>query len=285
MVQSDSDVVAFVLFDTYKEIYSKCTFDEVQIITEKLMHNIDGDLDEDSIKSIARLAKPYLKKIHEIRESDTRNERANERASERANEREQHRKREEVPNAPVIEPTLSYKDAYVLIDSMYRDTSEFATHNPFSIHFGDAPSRRTLLGVETRKPSVNRKFTDVHSISIRRVIVPLTSDHTPYMTLSIPELGQHLFGNNDTIASSFCYLANGKTTGDYIIYEFGVKDDSHAKRIFNPRIEISKLSFVFKNQHGDIIGFDDNDKSIVIELAIETLHKEFENFNLHVPNS
>jgi len=284
--QTDSEMVATVLFETYEEIYPNLKYSEVLKITQKLLKS-DEELTQDSMKNIAKSAKPYFKKINNLRESKKEERK---RTMMMANEVPQTNTGINKIILPKLEESLVYKNAFVLIDSKDRDTIQYVSHNPFTIHFGDAPSRnssRTLAtGRQDKNPSINRKFTDVHMITIKRVIIPTTTYEMPYLVLQIPELGANLYGNNDNISGSFGYLSSGVSNGDYTVYSFDSNDEQHQmSKIFNPRIEISRMTFIIKKQDGSTLEFDDSTKSIVVELEISILHREFKNNSFNVPNS
>ena len=115
---------------------------------------------------------------------------------------------------------IVYKSNFVLVDSNDRNTREFPTHSSFSFLFGQSNSSTVQFGVPNYKPHVKRKFTEVEYVAIKRAILPSTNDELPYILLKIPELGGNLYGSNDVISSSFCYLSNGISKGNFIIYEF-----------------------------------------------------------------
>lgn len=282
IMDDDAELIATALFDIYKDIYPYLKFNEVLKITQKFL-DPNEELSDDVVRDIAKSSKPYYRRINALREAKHKDEISKSKKPKLA--------ANEVPptnnilEVPKLEPSLVFKNACVLIDSKDRDINEFIAHNPFTIHFGEAPSSRTLLG-KRHKPSINRKFTDIHMLSIKQVIIPTTTDDMPYLVLQIPELGSNLNGNNDIISGSFGYLSNGISKGGYIVFSFDKNDEhAHMSKIFNPRVEISRLTFIIKKPDGSNLEFDDTSKSIVIELDVTIMHKEFDNNSFNVPNS
>lgn len=178
---------------------------------------------------------------------------------------------------------IVYKSNFVLVDSNDRNIREFPEHYSFSFQFGE-----TNLSLSGFKPHVKRKFTEVEYVAIKRVIIPATNDELPYVLLKIPELGGNLYGSNDVISSSFCYLSNGVSKGNFIIYEFenlSEESDNEAMMVLNPRGEITKLTFELIKPNGEPVTFIDNTANVVIELEINIIKKTLDHNNFIFRNS
>lgn len=176
-----------------------------------------------------------------------------------------------------------YKSNFVLIDSNDRDVNEFPTHSSFSFKFGD-----TNVTGNSDKPFIPRKFVEVEYVAVKRVILPATNDELPYMLIRIPELGGSLYGSNDNISASFCYLSNGTTKGNFLIFDFEnltEESDNQGMKILNPRIEISKLSFFLTKPNGEPVVFTDTSLNACIELEINIVKKELHHTNFIFRNS
>jgi len=178
---------------------------------------------------------------------------------------------------------IIYKSNFILIDSNDRDINKYPTHDSFSFQFGQSNQSKNSY-----KPHVKRKFTEVEYIAIKRVIIPATNHELPYILLKIPELGSALYGSNDVISSSFCYLSNGVSKGNFIIYEFenlSEESDNQAMKVLNPRAEISRLTFELTKPNGDAVVFTDSNANVVIELEINIIKKAFDHNNFIFQNS
>ena len=181
-----------------------------------------------------------------------------------------------------------YKSNFVLVDSNDRDINKYPTHSSFSFQFGQSNSSSVQFGVPNYKPHVKRKFTEVEYVAIKRVIIPSTNDELPYLLLKIPELGEAIYGSNDIISSSFCYLTNGVSKGNFIIYEFenlNEESDNQAMKVLNPRAEISRLTFELTKPNGDAVVFTDSNANVVIELEINIIKKALDHNNFIFQNS
>ncbi len=179
---------------------------------------------------------------------------------------------------------IVYKSNFVLVDSNDKNNNEFPEHSSFSFHFGG-----TNVNSSGYKPHVKRKFTEVEYVAIKRAILPATNDELPYILLRIPELGgRNLYGSNDVISSSFCYLSNGVSKGNFIIYEFenlSEESDNQGMLVLNPRGEITKLTFELIKPNGEPVTFTDNTANVVIELEINIIKKALDHNNFIFRNS
>ena len=192
-----------------------------------------------------------------------------------------------------ITPTLSYKTYTVFIDSKDRNVSYWQYPNPFQFPLG--PS--TISGVDlSNHSSINRSFSEIQAVSIKKIIIPNNSTITelPYLLLRINELGSNINGTNDVMNNCFGYLSEPTTTtSNHLYYSFNDSIDaitnyiqeSQMTKIFSPRIELSKITINILNPEGNIIDMTEADDQVIIELQIVCLKKDLENNFILKPGS
>lgn len=275
-----------VLFKKYSEDHPWLTYNDLRKIVEKfskdpLSNNFQGSMNAAFVKSIHGKVYPVVEKIQQVKTIRLLNV-----------EDERKKIPEPIMEKPPIShntltPTLSHKTYYVLVDSKDRNVERWANNNPFQFSLG--PSSVNLMS-ESQHNSVYRSFSDVHCVTVKKVIIPSIDLTYPYLLLNINELGSNVNGTNDDMNNAFGHLTipvvyNGYAHYNYeesyeTIIELG--QTTHMTKIFSPRIEISKLTFDIKAPDGTSIEFPE-DKSVVVELQIVCLRKELENTMLLRP--
>ena len=209
----------------------------------------------------------------------------NEKSLENNNEKDYDflEKKESVP----IE-SISYKVHNVFVDSYDRNKNKWENINPFQFSMG--PSSIDLQN-NSDENTIGRVFSNVESVSITRIVLPTLdssgnniSELYPYILLNISELGNKTNGTNKHLNNSYGQLMSPILIGDFLHYFFDDSETGYMTEIFNPRIEISKLTFNFLDPNGVIIEFPSDDDTtengnifcrIGIELHVKTLHKSW----------
>ena len=271
------DIVTQILFKKYSDEYDWLNYNDLNKMIGKFaddpLYEIGvGNLNVHKVRNIHKQIFPVIQKIEQvkaIRKLDVQN-----------NEKPVIKK-EDPKFYHELTPNLNYKTYHVLIDSKDRDIEHWPSNNPF--HFSLGPSSVNLSSNE-QVNSIYRSFADVHSITIKKVIIPYTTLDYPYLLLVVNELGPNISGPNTYMNNSFGCLIDPKLMGNYAYYEFKENFESvvnsgqenHMTKIFSPRIEISRLTFNIQSPGGAVIDFG-NDDSVLIELQITCLRKELDN--------
>jgi hypothetical protein len=193
-------------------------------------------------------------------------------------------------------PEVREFDYYVMVDSKDRDRVQNPKPNEFIIHF--APYQNSGSG-GAPVGYVDRAFGNVKSCEITDIIILDSSDQPdssdtggtsyPYLLLKIPEIGNNYFGTNNDITSSFAILTDYSKIGDYKYYNIaGVGSNYAISKIFNPRINLSKLTITILLPDGTPFNFgaanNDNTKTVIkigfrITIIQKNLATQFVNKN------
>ena len=295
----NTDLCAKVLYQKYSDTYPWLSFKDLRRIIDKFNSDPINDIEKKiiSVKTIRVVHSkifPIIEKIQQVKSFRALDE--NEENSELEKDQSLQPAFETPKSIPDIIPTLTYKNYSVLIDSKDRDKDRWATHNPFQFTLGPSSLShykfRKSSNMETnyivsseQSNSIDRKFSDVYAIMIKKVIIPNIEHNLPYLLLNISELGANISGTNTTMNNSYGYLTTPSTVGNYQYYDFDDNFDaiaqmgqhSHMTKVFSPRIEISRLTFSITSPNGDLLAFDNEDNSIIIELQITCLRRDLEN--------
>ena len=178
-------------------------------------------------------------------------------------------------------------DYYVVINSNDRNVSLFANPNYFIIDFAPAPSASST---DARIGYIERNFNNIKSCELMNVIIRDTSDledssdannkSYPYLLLHFEELQRNYYGSNDVISKSFAILSDYTTSGKYKYYSmFGDHSQNTVSRIYNPRINLNKITTKLLLPNGDPFNFgssnisDTSNACISFGLRIITIQK------------
>ena len=279
---SNLDLCAQILFKKYGDEFPWLNYTDLTKIIQKFANDPiyqinNGELSVEKVKIIHSKVYPVIEKIERIKSFRNLDDEENEKSVEKVNLEPTIPKRD----LEEIVPTINYKTYHVLIDSKDRNKDRWSKNNPFQFSLG--PSSVNLSSSD-QPNTVYRSFSDVHSVTIKKIIIPYTDISLPYLLLTVNELGSNISGTNDTMNNSFGHLTNPVIMGNYAHFVYNENfesvvqtgQESHMTKIFSPRIELSKLTFNIKKPDGSIVDFD-NDDSVVIELQITCLRKELEN--------
>ena len=271
------DLITQILFKKYGDEYEWLTYNDLNKMISKFaddpLYEMDiGTVTVAKVRNIHKQIFPVIQRIKQVKAL---------RSLDFEREKKPIMKKEEPKFYHELTPNLNYKTYHVLVDSKDRDIDHWPSNNPF--HFTLGPSSVNLSSQEQAN-SIYRSFADVHSITIKKVIIPYTVLSHPYLLLVINELGSNISGTNSYMNNSFGCLIDPKIIGNYAYYEFKENFESvvnsgqenHMTKIFSPRIEVSRLTFNIQSPGGAILDFG-NDDSVLIELQITCLRKELDN--------
>lgn len=185
----------------------------------------------------------------------------------------------------MMQPELREYIYYVVVNSNDRNITKYPKPNEFVIDFAPAPS-----GESPQSGYVDRAFHNIKSCNLLSVVVLNTSntagssDHGgvsfPYLLLQFDELQNNYFGTNSHLSKSFAILTDYTVKGKYKYYSIvGDLSDDTVYKIYNPRINLTKLTTRLLLPNGDPFNFGDtmmNDTSnscITFGLSITTIQK------------
>ena len=145
-------------------------------------------------------------------------------------------------------PEVREYDYYIVINSNDRDITKYPDPSTFVINFAPAPS-----GENTQTGYIDRAFSNIKSCELINIVLLNTSNIAgstdtngikyPYLLLQFDELQNNYYGTNSNLTKSFAILTDYSITGDYRYYSiFGSLGDSSVSRVYNPRINLSKLT-------------------------------------------
>jgi len=156
--------------------------------------------------------------------------------------------RDRVKQTDMMIPEVREYDYYIVINSNDRDIIKFPDPNNFVINFAPAPSGET-----NQTGYIDRSFANIKSCELISIVLLDTSniagssDKTgviyPYLLLQFDELQNNFHGTNSTLSKAFAILTDYSITGNYRYYSiFGSLGDSSVSRVYNPRINLNKLT-------------------------------------------
>ena len=173
---------------------------------------------------------------------------------------------------------------YIIIDSKDRDYTKNPNPNNFVIEFSpssgpDAPT----------SGYIDRGLGNIISMELLDVMVLNTSSLSdssdagdasyPYLLLNIDELGGNYLGTNTNLTKSFAILKDYSVTDSYKYYSMlGDASDMSTKKVFNPRINLTRLTVQILKQDGELFNFgssSDSTSNTVVNLSmrVTTLQK------------
>ena len=203
--------------------------------------------------------------------------------------------RDQIMTATKKDKNIFSKIEHVFIDSKDRNLEKWPLVNPFQCVMGAGVINLTS---GTQENTIQKVFSQVEQIIFNKIIIPLFDkegnniiEKYPYILFSIPELGTQTNGTNKFLTNSITQLVNPTIRGNFAYYLFDTtKENFDLSYIFNPRIEISKLTFHFLDPSGELIEFSTNDDSkthqnhqIAIGMYIKSLQKTMLNNFINRP--
>jgi hypothetical protein len=164
-------------------------------------------------------------------------------------------------------PEVRRFDYYLAIDSKDRDIDKFPDPNGFIIELAPAPQQNT----NPNRGYIDRAFGNIESCELLNVIIRDTSDQSdssdaggiqfPYLLLQFEELQQNYFGTNNNLTRTFAILTeyNKPTGSNYKYYNMvGDRADSSVIKIYNPRINLNKITTKLLLPDGSLFNFGSN---------------------------
>ena len=294
MTSVNKSILTQVLFKKFQHNYDWLTYSDLNKIIEKSfsIKNIEnGKITMDYIKDVYSKIKNILDDVNQIK-LDKMNK----------HEKDYYHFEKIVKSEigdnlkPKSIPVTTFKTYNVLVDSKDRNVENWPNHNPFQFTMG-ASSIELFNTNQLENKSVYRSFFNVHSVTIKSIIIPYQEDilQHSYLLLIINELGNNLNGTNVFMNQAFGYLHQPKNKNGLIYYNFDesyetIKESgqtSHMTKIFSPRIDISRLTFRFTDPLGENILFENNaqnSKSINILFQVTCLRKELDTNTILRPN-
>jgi len=276
---SNLELLSQVLFKKYEDQFQWLNYTDLKQIIKKFAKDPLFENSKLDIKKVCKVHNkiyPLIEKIQQVKSLRNLDESRDEENEEESNIELQN----EVIHSSIrkqINPKMDFKNYYVLIDSKDRNKDYWPANNPFQF---DLQPSSIDMSSSSMNNSINRKFNDIHSITIKQIILPKIDSPIPYILVNIQEIGSNINISNDMASNCFGYLTNPKIVDSYMYYSFEEYYDSHLTKIFEPRIELSKLTISFLKPDGKLIEFD-NDLSVIIELMVTCLQKKLENTILH----
>jgi len=276
---SNLELLSQVLFKKYEDQFEWLNYTDLKQIIKKFAKDPLFENSKLDIKKVCKVHNkiyPLIEKIQQVKSLRNLDESRDEENEEESNIELQN----EVIHSSIrkqINPKMDFKNYYVLIDSKDRNKDYWPANNPFQF---DLQPSSIDMSSSNMNNSINRKFNDIHSITIKQIILPKIDSTIPYILVNIQEIGSNINISNDMASNCFGYLTNPKIVDSYMYYSFEEYYDSHLTKIFEPRIELSKLTISFLKPDGKLIEFD-NDLSVIIELMVTCLQKKLENTILH----
>ena len=185
----------------------------------------------------------------------------------------------------MIKPEIREYTYYVVVNSNDRNTTKFPKPNEFVIDFAPAPS-----GDSPQTGYVDRAFHNIKSCNLLSVVVLDTSNVAgssdfggisfPYLLLQFDELQTNYFGSNSHLSKSFAILTDYTTKGKYKYYSIvGDLSDDTVYKVYNPRINLTKLTtrLILPNgdpfNFGDAMNHDTSNSCITFGLSLITIQK------------
>jgi hypothetical protein len=146
-------------------------------------------------------------------------------------------------------PEVREFDYYIVINSNDRNIIKFSEPSYFVVDFAPAPSGETT----PQTGYIDRSFPNIKSCELISIIVLDTSNIAgsseyngvsyPYLLLQFDELQTNYFATNSNISKAFAILTDYNLIGKYRYYSiFGSLGDSSVSHVYNPRINLSKLT-------------------------------------------
>ena len=184
-------------------------------------------------------------------------------------------------------PEVREYDYYIVINSNDRNIITFPDPSTFVINFAPAPS-----GDINNKQTgyIDRAFANIKSCELINIVLLNTSNIAgssdkvgikyPYLLLQFDELQNNYYGTNSNLSKSFALLTDYTITGNYRYYSiFGSLGDSSVSRVYNPRINLSKLTTRILLPDGSPFSFgtentnDTSNSCITFGFKITTIQK------------
>ena len=176
---------------------------------------------------------------------------------------------------------------YIVVNSNDRNIKKFSKPNEFVIDFAPAAAAK---GDSIPTGYIDRSFHNIKSCELLSVVLYDTSNVSgssdygaisfPYLLLQFDELQNNYFGTNSNLSKSFAILTDYTRRGNYKYYSIvGDVSENTVSKVYNPRINLTKLTTRVLLPNGDPFNFGDsmNDDTsnscITFGIRITTIQK------------
>ena len=174
---------------------------------------------------------------------------------------------------------------YVVINSNDRNIVKSPNPNEFVIEFAPAPS-----GDSPQTGYIDKAFHNIKACELLNVAILDTSGESdssvatpasfPYLLLQFDELQTNYYGSNSNLSKAFAILTDFTKTGNYKYYKLlGVDSESNIYKVYNPRINLTKLTTRLLLPDGTPFNFgathtnDTSNSCITFSLRLTTIQK------------
>ena len=161
----------------------------------------------------------------------------------------------------------------IVIDSKDRDQTKFPNPSHFVIDF--SPANFNPASPESANTGfISRAFGNIISCEVLDVVMLHTADQSdssdsaalnpriPYILLDMPELGTNYQGTNDELNKCFAMLTSYEVADNYKHFHINADNSSHTiKKVYNPRINLNRLTIQIKLPNGQLWDFGSVDES------------------------
>lgn len=162
----------------------------------------------------------------------------------------------------------------IVIDSRDRDLAKYPNANYFVIDFSPPSYNGSGAAGNINTGYISRAFGNIVSCDLLEFSLLDTSDRNdssdskakhskiPYITLELTELGGNYQGTNDNLNRAFAMLTTFESIEGYKHYHVNSDNSYHTiTKIFNPRINLNKLTIQLKLPDGTPYLFGDVDET------------------------
>ena len=194
--------------------------------------------------------------------------------------------RDREKNIDMMIPEVREYDYYIVVNSNDRNIVKSPTPDTFTIELAPAPSGDS----QTQTGYIDRAFSNIKSCELINVTFLNTSNiatstdgigiHYPYLLLQFDELQSNYYGTNSHLSKTFAILTDYTITGKYRYYKiFGELGDKTVSKIYNPRINLTKLTTRILLPDGTPFSFgtenidDTSNSCITFGFRITTIQK------------
>jgi len=194
--------------------------------------------------------------------------------------------RDREKNIDMMIPEVREYDYYIVVNSNDRNIVKSPTPDTFTIDLAPAPSGDSQI----QTGYIDRAFSNIKSCELINVTLLNTSNiatstdgkgiHYPYLILQFDELQSNYYGTNPHLSKTFAILTNYTLTGNYRYYNiFGELGDKTVTKIYNPRINLTKLTTRILLPDGTPFSFgtdntgDTSNSCITFGFRITTIQK------------
>ena len=166
----------------------------------------------------------------------------------------------------------------IVIDSKDRDKTKYPSASSFVIDFSPATFDPNNPG-SANSGYISRAFGNIISCEILDITlydsskISDSSDSValgipiPYLLLELNEFGSNFYGTNDILNTSFGMLTSYSIIGNYKYYDVNSENSNQTfKKVFNPRVNLNKLTIRIKLPDGTPYNFGSVNESEIATL-------------------